>query len=226
MKVSLFLAMVLFGFQAQAALQFDPEVKSELKQQIQEDFQFIQSIRSASATPLHEKVFGAVDGPNYIQWFNKRVFKVGVDDCGSPTAVACVIVMYPNKIWMTPNYTKFSHPQIARLSVIYHEARHTEEQNGNWSHANCPIPFRDATGRDVRSIWTGALLEGRPACDVTAFGSYGSATIFLKNIAKNCRNCSEKVKADAELYGSDQLKRVVDAASRNSMVSDFGSKAI
>lgn len=211
---------------ASAAIQFDPEVQADLKKQILEDFNFIQSIQSMNATPLHQKIFGAVDGTNYFNWFNKRVKAVGVNDCGSPSAVACVIVMYPNKIWMSPNYTKFSHPQISRLSVIYHEARHTEEENGNWSHANCPVPFRDAQGKDVRSIWTGSVLEGHPACDITAFGSYGSATIFLKNIAKNCKSCSEKVKADADLYGSDQLNRIIDPVSKKNMIADFATKAI
>lgn len=223
--VVLLLSLILAGY-SEAALRFDAEVVPELKKQILEDFQFVQSIRGSSTSTLHQKVFGSVDGSNYFDWFNKRVFSVGVDDCGSPTAVACVIVMYPNKIWMSPNYTKFSHPQIARLSVIYHEARHTEEENGNWSHANCPVPFRDARGKDVRSIWTGALLEGRPACDGTAFGSYGSATIFLKNISKNCANCSEKVKADADLYGTDQLNRITDPVSKKNMIADFASKVI
>lgn len=209
-----------------AALQFDPNVQPELKAQILDDFAFVQSIRSMNASPLHRQVFGEVDGTNYFNWFNKRVFNVGLDSCGSPSAVACVIVMYPNKIWMTQNYTRFSHPQIARLSVIYHEARHTEGENGNWSHANCPVPFKDSQGRDVRSIWTGTLLEGHPACDQTPFGSYGSATIFLKNVSKYCSNCSQKVKADADLYGTDQLDRIIDATSKKNMILDFASSRI
>ncbi len=78
----------------------------------------------------------------------------------------------------------------------------------------------------MHSIWTGALLEGKPACDITAFGSYGSATIFLKNIAKNCSNCSEKVKADADLYGNDQLGRITDPQSKKNMISDFGGVSL
>jgi hypothetical protein len=212
--------------QSFAALQFDPNVQPELKNQILDDFAFIKSIRSLNASPLHRQVFGDVDGTNYFSWFNLRVFQVGLDSCGSPSAVACVIVMYPNKIWMTQNYTRFSHPQIARLSVIYHEARHTETDHGNWSHANCPIPFKDSQGRDVRSIWTGTQLEGHPACDQTAYGSYGSATIFLKNVAKYCSNCSEKVKADADLYGTDQLERIIDPTSKKNMILDFASSRI
>ncbi len=215
------LTFAIFSSFAHASLQFDPEVQPMLKKQVLEDFAFIQSIKSTQASPLHQKIFGTVDGTNYFKWFNERVFSVGVNGCGSPSAVACVIIMFSNKIWMTLNYTKFSHPQIARLSVIYHEARHTEEGHGYWSHATCPVPFKNAQGQDMQSIWTGSLLAGQPACDTTAFGSYGSETIFLKNIGKNCTSCSEKVKADADLYGSDQLERIIDPTSKKNMIEDF-----
>jgi hypothetical protein len=215
------LTFVLFSSFAHAALQFDAEVQPALKKQILADFDFMKSIQASQTSALHKNIFGAVDGKNYFNWFNKRVFSVGLDDCGSATAVACVIVMYSNKIWMTPNYSKFSHPQISRLSVIYHEARHTEEENGNWSHANCPTPFKDEQGHDMKSIWTGALLQGKPACDSTAFGSYGSATILLMNIANHCESCSEKTKADAELYGKDQLGRIIDPKVKKKMIQDL-----
>ena len=227
-RVALYLSVILLLTTsiAQATLKFDADVQPDLKNQILNDFAFIQSIRSSKSTPLHQKIFGEVDGPTYFQWFNKRVFSVGLNDCGNPNAVACVISSIPNKIWMTNNYIKFSHPQIARLSVIYHEARHTEASNGNWSHATCPTPFKNAQGQDIHSIWTGALLAGQPACDITAFGSYGSATIFLKNIGKNCSTCTDKIKADADLYGTDQLGRVIDPSAKKKMILDFTGKSI
>ena len=204
------------------ALKFDADVEPALKQQILQDISFIGSINSVQSSPYHQKVFGQVSGAVYNKWLTDRVFSVGKNECGNANAVACVIPNFANKIWMTKNYTQFSHPQVARVSVVYHEARHTEAQNGNWSHATCPTPFLDESGKDTRSIWTGAMLQGQPACDVTAFGSYGTQTILLKNIAMNCTNCSSKVKADANLYGNDQLGRIVDKASKAAMKKDFG----
>ena len=219
-----FLALTFFNHSyANADLKFDLDVEAPLKKQMMDDIAFVQGIRGHKASPLHEMIFGAVDGPNYFAWLNKRVFSVGMDDCGNPNAVACVNPEVANKIWITQNYVKFDHPQIARLSVVYHEARHTESAHDNWSHAKCPTPFKDSKGVDMRSIWTGALLQGEPACDITAFGSYGSATIFLKNISLNCDNCSEKVKADADLFGTDQLGRIIDSPAKQQMVSDFRS---
>jgi hypothetical protein len=223
-SLGLVLGVLATSISAHAGLQFDTDVEASLKQQMLNDISFMSSIRSSKTTPLHQKIFGSVDGASYINWLETRVFKVGKNSCGSANAVACVIPIYRNKIWITPNYTKFDHPQIARLSVVYHEARHTEEANDNWGHATCPTPFRNEQGQDIRSIWTGALLEGEPACDITPFGSYGSQTILLKNIALNCSNCSEKVRADADLFANDQLIRVVDAASKSAMKKDFGMR--
>jgi hypothetical protein len=225
----LFFTITLFTtstFAAKKELAFDSNVPAALKAQMLEDLKFMGSINSQFATQLHQKIFGNVSGEAYLKFFNQRVFSVGVDDCGSPNAVACVMPMYGNKIWMTKNYTQFSHPQIARLSVVYHEARHTERDNGNWSHATCPTPFRNAQGQDIKSIWTGATLAGEPACDVTPFGSYGSQTILLRNIAMNCTSCSEKIKADSNLYALDQLQRIVDKNALAAMKKDFGITTI
>jgi len=212
--------------QGNMPLKFDSNVQDSLKTQILADFAFINGIRSSNASPMHRKIFGEVDGSNYIHWFNSRVFSVGIDDCGNPNAVACVNPMYANKIWMTQNYTQFDHPQIARLSVVYHEARHTEAAHNNWQHATCPTPFLNAQGQNMMSIWTGASLAGQPACDITAYGSYGSATIFLKNISQYCSTCSDKVKADAALFGNDQLGRIIDPASKRAMIADFSGRGI
>ena len=225
MKIAALVFLFSFLFlekNASAALQFDSNVEPALKQQIIADLAFMGTIQGAAATPLHQQIFGPVSGAAYSSWFSGRVFKAGKNDCGNPNAVACVRSQYANKIWMTENYVKFDHPQIARLSVIYHEARHTEAQHGNWQHATCPTPFQDEHGQDMRSIWTGALLAGEPACDSTAFGSYGSQTILLKNIALKCTNCNAKVRSDADLFAMDQLGRIIDANAKAQMKRDFG----
>ena len=232
MKILTALVIALLTFSSALAstlsareLQFDRDVEPALKKQITDDLTFIGTVKGEKSTPLHQKVLGKVEGATYSEWFGSRIFSVGKNSCGSANAVACVIpFMDSNKMWVTKNYTQFDHPQIARVSVIFHEARHSEVQNGNWSHATCPRPFQDENGNDIKSIWTGAVLAGQPACDVTPYGSYGSATIFLKNIGMNCQSCTEKVKADADLFGTDQLGRVIDAKAKAAMKADFSTK--
>lgn len=193
---------IVFGYK------FDSDVPEAVKSQITTDMAFMGTLRSENVSPLHQEIFGKIDG-GYVKWFESRVTAVGLNSCGSANAVACVIPFFnPSKIWLTKNYTNFSHPQIAKMMVVFHEARHTESEHGNWSHASCPSPFKDPQGNDMKSIWTGAKLAGEPACDVTPYGSYGSSMIMLKNVAKFCTNCTDKVKMDAGIYADDQFLRV------------------
>lgn len=204
-----------------SALEFDEDVPAAVKDQVLQDLEFMKTLRADRVTPLHQQIFGAMNG-GYGEFFFSRVTEVGMSDCGSANAVACVQPFFdPTKIWFTQNYVRFSHPQIAKMMVVYHEARHTESRNGNWGHATCPRPFRDANGNDMKSIWTGAALAGQPACDSTPLGSYGSSTILLKNVQKFCSNCTEKVKMDAGIYSDDQLNRVTNANAKQQMLKDF-----
>ncbi|MDD2773919.1 MAG: hypothetical protein PHP45_09540 [Elusimicrobiales bacterium] len=197
----------------------DADVPADVKKQLGEDLNFIKTITGSSASELHKRVFGAdalVDGGAYYGFFVSRVKAIGLDDCGNGAAVACVIpFLDSSKMWITQNYIKFSHPQIARLMVLFHESRHTEDEHGNWRHASCPTPFQDEQGHNYASIWTGSSLAGQPACDTSTLGSYGSSTIMLKNIAKFCTNCTEKVRQDAALYSGDQLNRMLDNAKES-----------
>jgi hypothetical protein len=222
LKVLLSIAITVFTMKGQC-LTFDKDVTPELQKQMTEDLAFMAQIKGEKQSPLHEKIFGKMDGDSYKNFFETRITSVGLSDCGSPKAVACVIPFYdPNKMWITNNFIKFSHPQIARSMVVYHEARHSESENGNWMHATCPTPFVDENGNELKSIWTGATLAGEPACDDTALGSYGSSTILLHNVAVNCSNCTDKVKMDAKIYSDDQTNRLIDQAKAD-VKKDFGS---
>lgn len=203
--ISLLLSHSAFSFT------FDRNVPKKIQEQMTQDLSFIGTLQSNTQSDLHKQIFGSVSGETYSRFFNTRVTGIGLSSCGDSHAVACVIPMFDSsKMWITQNYIKFSHPQIARTMVVYHEARHTEEENGNWPHATCPEPFLDQNGKELKSIWTGATLASQPACDTSAHGSYGSSMIMLKNISKFCTNCTDKVKMDAGLYADDQFNRIID----------------
>jgi hypothetical protein len=213
-----------FGFRLKTkpGWTFDSDVPADIQKQMLADLAFMKGIMGSGATPLHKKIYGSVNGADYARFFETRVSAIGMNGCGNGNAVACVIPFRdPSKMWLTKNFIKFSHPQVSRMMVVYHEARHTETSNGNWAHADCPTPFKDENGKDMKSIWTGASLAGEPACDETPLGSYGSSTIMLKNISKFCSNCNDKVKMDAALYADDQLGRIIDADAKREMKDDF-----
>ena len=200
----------------------DSNVPAAIQAQLRGDLDFVKSIRGSLGSRLHRQIFGPVDGPTYAEFFASRVKHVGLGNCGSNNAVACVyVVKNPSKMWLTQNYIRFSHPQIARLMIVFHESRHTETQNKGWRHAACPNPFLDENGKEIRSIWTGSALAGQAACDITPLGSYSSSMIMLKNISKYCASCTEKVRTDAGLYADDQLKRVIDPAARKAILDDL-----
>jgi hypothetical protein len=212
-----------FGFRPESkGWTFDSDVPADIQTQMRADLAFIYGLKGGKGTPLHQKIFGAMDGAAYQKFFETRVSAIGMDGCGNGNAVACVIPFRdPSKMWLTQNFIKFSHPQVSRMMVVFHEARHTESRNGNWPHATCPTPFLDESGKDMKSIWTGAMLAGEPACDETPLGSYGSSTIMLKNIQKSCTNCTDKVKQDAGLYADDQMGRIIDDGAKKEMQDDF-----
>lgn len=215
------LPLMMMAFQAKA-LTFDQDVPQAIQDQMNQDLIFVNQITGTSQTPFHKEIYGDVSGAVYKKFFESHITSVGVDDCGGGPAVACVQPFFdPNKMWLTNNFIKFSHPQVARLMVVYHEARHSESNHGSWSHDTCPRPFVDANGKDMVSIWTGAQLAGQPACDSTYMGSYGSSTVMLKNISKFCSNCSDKVKMDANIYASDQLGRIDRPEVKKAMLTDF-----
>lgn len=224
MKLKTIVAALLLSSCSAFAVNFDKDVPAAIQKQMNEDLAFIVSVKADQQTPYHQKIYGAVDGLKYQQFFNSHITGVGMDSCGGGAAVACVQPFFdPHKMWLTENFVKFSHPQIARLMVVFHEARHSETNNGSWSHDTCPRPFLDENGKEKVSIWTGAKLAGEPACDSTAFGSYGSSTIMLKNISKFCTTCGDKVKMDADLYATDQLGRIDRADVKKAMLADFNA---
>lgn len=217
----------VFFFLSQTAwsLDFDPNVPSITKQQFLGDLKFIETISGDRITDLHKKIFGKMSGSNYKSFFDKRINSVSMEDCGNPIMVLCVNVKdNPNRILVTNNFVSFNHPQIARIMLLFHESRHSEAENDYWRHVKCPIPFADASGVEIKSIWTGSPLSGQPSCDKSAEGSYSSSAVLLKNVEKFCKNCSEKVKSDAGIYANDQKKRLIEPSEITRIEADFATK--
>jgi hypothetical protein len=218
---SILLSGVLFPTLA-FAFTFDRNVPKHIQTQMQADLRFIESIKGNTQSDLHKQIFGAVSGEDYSRFFNSRISSIGIHKCGGTGFLACVIpAKNPSKMWLTESYDKISLPQTARLMFVFHEARHTETEHGNWGHALCPQPYNDPDGRPINSVFTKSSLAGQPGCDITAYGSYGSSLIMMKNISKFCTNCGEKVKMDAGIFADDQLYRIVNSKARKDIEADL-----
>lgn len=197
--------------------------KPEIKARIQGDLKFMGSITADLNSLLHQKIFGTMNGQNYMKWFKTRINKISAVSCGgNENAVACVMPFFmgPHEMGVTKNYINTASPQIARVSIFLHEAKHTEQDQKFWMHEKCPTPFLNEKGEERVSIWTGATLAGKDACDSTVYGSYGTAVIFLKNVSQHCKNCNEKTKSDADLYGTDQSTRIISEEAVQTLNQD------
>lgn len=210
-----------FAFAAASSLPPD------LAKQVDADLAVFSAMKGSRSSKIHASVYGgtSLDGGRYLAFFNDRVKEMGMDDCGGGAGVVACVIPFQNNtaMWFTPNYVKFNMPQLVRLSILLHEARHTEMKNSFWRHATCPVPFRDEKGNDIRGIFSGALLEGKAACDSTELGSYGIHTVFLKNIELFCESCSEKVRMDGQLYGDDGLRRIINAGALKRLKDDLAN---
>jgi hypothetical protein len=204
------------------ALQFSPDLPAVTASQIEGDLKFISSVQGSKVSPLHDKVFGKMQGSNYATWFMNRIALIDYTTGDDGTVAFVIPQIDSTRLFLTGNYVTANAPQIARLMVIFHEARHTESIGNYWPHATCPSPFTNAMGADVKSIWTNLPLSGESACDTQVLGAYGVSIILLQNIANNCESCSEKVKLDANLYAQDQLLRITDKEAQTSLRVDLG----
>lgn len=217
------------------ALKFDAEVPAEIRNQAIADLDFVYQIQGQGQTKLHGKIFGTVSGASYKSFFESRIQFIGLDpfkesapqptsfkmgfaeflqrQIEAPKTQAATAYVSPvlgaNQIWLTDQFVQGSHPQIARVMVLFHEARHSEKTRDHWAHVKCPVPFLDENGQDMVSLLSGTKLAGLDACDDTIFGSYGVSAIMLENISRYCTNCSEKIKMDADLYAKDQMRRIL-----------------
>jgi hypothetical protein len=206
---------------------FDSNVPKKLRDHVTRDLAFVAAIQGAGATKLHEQVFGAVAGSAYIKWFTERAKSVGYDPDEDDAIAYVDISTEPgtdhSKIWLAAGYAEGNRPQMARVDDVFHEARHTEDANKNWEHVDCPNPYKDSKGKDVRSIDVGKLAGVQEACDDTPVGAYGVAAIMLKNIQRFCasRGCTKKVRADAGLYSADDVKHVIGAQASQDLKADL-----
>ena len=99
---------------------FDAFIPIELQMQIRADLAFIQAVQGNEASPLHQQVFGPVNGLAYLQFFTSRVKAISLDSSDDPGGMVYMrpFVDHP-KMFLTPNYTKFNPPQIARLMLLF-----------------------------------------------------------------------------------------------------------
>jgi hypothetical protein len=219
---ALVLAGLFAGSTGQCKITFGREVPDEVKTKVVNDLAFVGTIQGSQQSPMNKEIYGKVEGQTYLDWFAHRISTFGYDsrDTSGGIAYNDSIMGHQNNMMVTNYYVKGDLPQVARIMVVFHEARHSERAARYWMHVRCPSPFKDDSGKDVTSIYSGLPLAGQPACDRTSEGAYGASTVMIENIARFCANCTDKIKMDAELYGDDQAHRITAQAEFQKLITD------
>jgi len=209
------------------SLRFSSSIEAQNQGQILEDLDLLGRLTGSGGTPLFQEIFGSPFlGTALLNFFTQRISSFDANSCGGGAGlVGCVRPLVASDVmWLTPSYFSLGLPQIYRLSVLFHESRHTEMIQMFWPHVKCPRPFQGPTGKDIVGILSGVELAGLPACDSTAYGAYAVQAELLKNTELFCQNCSEKIKMDAHLFGEDNLHRIVDPEALKKLRHDVEPK--
>lgn len=205
------------------ALTYDSRLPREVKTALEADLKFMKTIEGSDRSSRHGKIYGDLSGKDYVKFFNDRISKIGYAGEMGEGVMAFVRPLDPHTMWLTTNLVKYKAPQAWRVSTLWHESRHSESENGNWHHVNCPRNLKDQKGKPLTGPLSGQPLAGRPACDETADGAYGATATMFGNLAKFCTNCSEKFKADSELIFEDGGNRLVSADLRSELNDDLSN---
>jgi len=200
---------------------FSSSVPISIQNQVVQDLKFIYAYPEyPGAGPLHQELFGTISGKNYEKFFSDHINTIDSGDCaGGKGVMACALGVFGifKRMWLTSSYGVGSQPQVYRISILFHEARHTESVNNNWSHISCVELQKDVRNR----VYGSHNLYGQEACDDVSRGSYGLQVVLMSNLAANCKDCSSKFKMDALWNAGHYLERVIDSHARQELYDEM-----
>lgn len=177
----------------------------------QMDVSALSQVRIKSKASLFKSFFGSSDSSGIQRFITTRVKNIGYS---SQVPEGVLAAAGEGVMFLTPAYHASDSPQVSRLAVVVHEARHLDQSP--WAHVWCPSPYYFTLGSRAYRV---PELEHVPiqACDDTEYGAYGVQYTFLRAIGESCSNCTDKVKMDARLFSDvDGMVRITDpkAAAR------------
>lgn len=116
-------------------------------------------------------------------------------------------------VFLTKNYStqigdkgrKYGRPREGRVSILVHEARHSDCPSG-YGEADCGFSHRECTSGD---------MAGLPACDDSFWGPYAMGALYLKATQNNHLYGSVEYRI-IEFMADDALSRL-DSAQKNAL---------
>ena len=222
MQKLLVVLLLLVGSTAAAELiYFDARVPENSRRLFQTDLDLMRGIEGTTASPRHRALIGEVRGADYLAFLKQRIQFVGYQVAREGRTAAFVQAPYYTTMFLTSNFSNADTPQMFRVQVYWHESRHGEWAVGGWQHVICPRGATDLHGEEIRGPVSGRSLIGFPGCDNVSDGAYGLSATMMGNLAKNCTNCSEKVKTDSKWLSEDSTGRLLGEPLRKIVVDDL-----
>lgn len=204
------------------ALKYESDVPPDVQKVLKTDLEWMKTVKGTDRSKRHAKIYGDVAGADYLKFFNDRIDTIGYAGDMGDSVMAYVQPFDPHTMYLTSNITKYNTPQAWRMATLWHESRHSESENGNWSHVNCPKDIKDTHGNPLVGPLSGKPLANQPACDDVADGAYGATGTMFGNLARYCTDaCGEKFKADAEIIFQDGINRLVNDDLREELAHDL-----
>jgi len=116
-------------------------------------------------------------------------------------------------ITLGPGYTK-SLPQLARVSVQVHEARHSD-CTGGLPPSDVELlqageaPLTTSCGHSHVECPPGHEFAGLPACDDHAWGAYAVEMLFAEAVGSHCPKCTEEDRQIGMIIALDSSTRIL-----------------
>ncbi len=198
--------------QAVETLTFSPELPVAFRSYLLSSLEMLFSVEGAGGSPLHRKIFaGPVDGQVYRDWFEARVRKIVLvkDDCSFTARIDSEGEVGVMLISSCANLSPDPENRFYWLSVLFHEARHMEAQNGYWKHRVC----------------LDELSGMASACDDSPLSAYGLEKVLAANIVSHCQNCTSDFKSQAqEIYDFEANWRKLSPTAEKAIRRDSQNK--
>jgi len=216
-KLSLTLVLIvnLYGSVAGYANSIAPQNVQEL---FNLDHHFLTSLQGSQGSDLHQLLFhGPVNGVVYTKYLDQRITQAQIGDCNSAQAFACWRSDSPHTMIYPQASLASNPPQMMRIMVLAHEAKHAEPDQDHFAHVNCSAAV-------LYNLGVLVPIVGTHNCDNDLKGAYGTSLVLLKNIENFCANCTDKIKQDADLYSGASLASIDVDEERRAFFRDINTK--
>ena len=181
------------------------------------DMKWLSHLEMRPTSKLFRAAFGGDLNQNTFEtWIRKFIRKIVITDEPNDRfkhfiALNLSIFDAPGSVVVFPAFGNGQNAQASasRLSHLIHEAIHSDPRADFHAHAPCPANYPRG-------------LAGIAQCDDHFGGPSTFAAIFLREVAFQCKNCSDELKKSAWNQFRETVMRIIHTEDRAALFSGIG----